>query len=131
MSEGEIKKLVASWQSEVRRGALQLYLLSLIGKGNNMYGYKIGKELKARTEDKRADPIFEIKEGVLYPILRRLTKNGLLKGEWSNPENGGTVTKPRKYYQLTPRGKQVLAEMAEYWAELSNEMDLILLEEAT
>ena len=131
MSEGEIKKLVASWQSEVRRGALQLYLLSLIGKGNNMYGYKIGKELKARTEDKRADPIFEIKEGVLYPILRRLTKNGLLKGEWSTPENGGTVTKPRKYYQLTLRGKQVLAEMAEYWAELSNEMDLILLEEAT
>jgi len=86
-----------------------------------MYGYEIVKELKQRT-----GYILDIKEGVLYPILRRLTKDELLEGTWMTPTNGVSLTKPRKYYRLTKRGYHVLDEMAQYWSNLTHEMDLIL-----
>ncbi|MFQ5819759.1 MAG: PadR family transcriptional regulator, partial [Candidatus Heimdallarchaeota archaeon] len=83
MSEQKVSEMVSNWRTEVRRGALQLYLLSLIRKNHEMYGYQIVKELKEKTA-----PIFEIKEGVLYPILRRLEKDKILESTWRTPMNG-------------------------------------------
>lgn len=122
MSEQKVSEMVSNWRTEVRRGALQLYLLSLIRKNHEMYGYQIVKELKEKTA-----PIFEIKEGVLYPILRRLEKDKILESTWRTPMNG--VQKPRKYYNLSKKGYQVLDEMTQYWDGLAYEMDLILKEE--
>lgn len=122
MNEQKVSEMVSNWRTEVRRGALQLYLLSLIRKNHEMYGYQIVKELKDKT-----GPIFEIKEGVLYPILRRLEKDRILESTWRTPMNG--VQKPRKYYNLSKKGYQVLDEMTQYWDGLAYEMDLILKEE--
>lgn len=124
MSELEVAKLVSNWRSEFRRGALQLYLLSLIenNQEKEMYGYEIVNELKKRT-----GYIFDIKEGVLYPILRRLSDDGLLESEWKFPIKGVSgLPKPRKYYRLTKRGYQVLDEITLFWKDLTREMDLIL-----
>ena len=121
MSEQEVDDLVSNWRSEVRRGALQMYLLSLIKNNKEMYGYEIVKELKERT-----GLVFGIKEGVLYPILRRLEKDKILFSKWQTPRNGASLTKPRKYYSLSKEGYQVLDLMAQYWTGLTYEMELIL-----
>lgn len=53
-------------------------------------------------------------EGTLYPLLSRLQKDGLLKHEWQESEQGP----PRKYYSVTPYGKLVTEELAEQIAAL-------------
>ena len=120
----EIFELVSNWRSEVRRGALQLYLLSLIRKNSEMYGYQIVNELKQGT-----GILFGVKEGVLYPILRRLEKDQILASTWKTPMNGVNLSKPRKYYNLTEKGYQVLELMVQYWTGLTHNMNETLYKE--
>jgi DNA-binding PadR family transcriptional regulator len=54
-----------------------------------------------------------IDPGTLYPLLRRLEKQGLLTAEW---ETSGT--KPRKYYMLSAAGEEVYATLREEWENL-------------
>lgn len=49
-------------------------------------------------------------EGTIYPLLSRLHRDGLLDHQWQESEQGP----PRKYYQITPYGKAVLAEMSHH-----------------
>ncbi len=51
----------------------------------------------------------------MYPILNRLRADGLLRSEWVEAEAGH----PRKYYELTPAGRERAAQMAEAWTEFS------------
>ena len=55
---------------------------------------------------------FATQEGTLYPLLSKLRREGLVNYEWQESESGP----PRKYYGLTPAGRQHLAELDEYWA---------------
>ena len=53
------------------------------------------------------------KEGTIYPILYRLQEGGLIRCRLAPAAaNGGA----KKYYSLTPRGKEVLQELIEFWA---------------
>ncbi len=47
-------------------------------------------------------------EGTIYPLLSRLHKDGLLAHEWQESEQGP----PRKYYRLTPYGKEVMEQVS-------------------
>ncbi len=53
-------------------------------------------------------------EGTLYPLLMRLKNDGLLSYRWEESLSGP----PRKYYKLTPVGKQYLKELKTSWNEL-------------
>lgn len=96
---------------ELRRGTLVLTVLSQLRK--RQYGYSLKQVL--------ADAGLEIDQGTLYPLLRRLEKQGLLDSEWSVEES-----RPRRYYALNESGQQVLQQMTEEWHKLVQVVDRLL-----
>jgi PadR family transcriptional regulator, regulatory protein PadR len=89
--------------SELRRGVLVLAVLAQCREVQ--YGYSLKQQLSAAGLD--------INEGTLYPLLRRLESQGLLRSEWLVTED-----RPRRYYTLSAVGAEVLAKLAQEWQEL-------------
>lgn len=96
---------------ELRRGTLVLSVLSQLGVA--AYGYSLVQSL----EEKKV----RIDAGTLYPLLRRLEKQGLLEGTWEVPG-----AKPRKYYVLSQKGRDVYARLCGEWSEMVKSMDRLL-----
>lgn len=69
------------------------------------YGYEILQELSK-------NPIIASTESTIYPLLRRLQKEKYLESVWQDSAEG---LPPRKYYSLTPVGKEYLEAMTEKW----------------
>ncbi len=104
-------EIVSGLVLELRRGTLILLVLSRLEKPT--YGYSLVSEL-----EKGGIPV---EANTLYPLMRRLESQGLLKSEW---ETGGS--KPRKYYVLTEDGKEVLERMKKHWKAFSENVDRIM-----
>lgn len=98
------KDLLESLLSELRRGTLILCVLSQLHEA--CYGYALVQALQEKG-------IF-VDANTLYPLLRRLEKQGLLCSEWDTSE-----TKPRKYYKRTLYGDQIYEKLAKQWKDLS------------
>jgi len=96
---------------ELRRGVVVLAVLSQMETAR--YGYQLIQRLAERGMD--------IEEGTLYPLLRRLEKQGLLESEWDTGE-----TRPRKYYRISPTGREVLEILSAEWAETVKTMHSML-----
>ena len=62
-------------------------------------------------------------EGTIYPLLSRLTRDGLLDAEWR-----ATEPHPRKYYRLTVLGRRRLREMCEEWRAFAEKMEGLIRE---
>jgi len=105
--------------ANLRRGSTQVLVLSLLAE-EPMYGYQIAKELERRSEG-----YFDFKEGTLYPLLHRMEKEGLVKGEWQVVEKGPS----RKYYHITEEGERILEKSAAEWATFSQRLLKILGQE--
>ena len=88
-----------NWRTQIRKGYLELCILSLIEKGEKLYGF----ELLDLLEDKG----LPVKEGTLYPLLNRMTNDGALTARWQTRKKGH----PRKFYYVTPNGRSQLTEM--------------------
>ncbi len=101
---------------EPMKSSSESLLLCLIGQ-QPMYGYQILKELERRSEG-----YFHFKEGTLYPALHRLEKSGLIVGKWQMLPNG----RQRRYYYITDKGRQVLAEKMSQWRDFLTAMNLII-----
>ena len=84
-------------------------VLSLLSHGES-YGYAIIKEIHRRSQER-----IEWTDGMLYPVLHRLERRGLVKTTWRTSETG----RKRKYYSLRAAGKKELASKREQW-ELVN-----------
>jgi PadR family transcriptional regulator, regulatory protein PadR len=95
------------WSSQIRRGTLELCVLALIDS-KPRYGYDLVTALE------QWKPL-AAKEGTVYPLLRRLQREGKVEGSWQESVAGP----PRKYYQLTPNGRDLLGRMAADWVELN------------
>lgn len=89
--------------SELRRGVLVLAVLAQCRAVQ--YGYSLKQQLSAAGLD--------INEGTLYPLLRRLEGQGLLRSEWLVTED-----RPRRYYTLSAAGADVLTKLVQEWQEL-------------
>ena len=87
-------------------GSTTLLILSLLSR-EEMYGYQMITELA-----RRSDKTFELKEGTLYPILHGLEKGKYLSGYQQQAPSG----RMRKYYRLTRKGRELLAEKKAEWA---------------
>ncbi|EHJ07041.1 PadR family transcriptional regulator [Staphylococcus simiae] len=87
--------------AQFRKGALELIVLLVINK-NDQYGYSLVQNISR---------YMEIAEGTVYPLLRRLVKNGDLS-TYFQPSTEGP---PRKYYTLTATGQQKLQSLKEEW----------------
>lgn len=107
-------ELLLNFVLELRRGTLVLSVLSRMAEPK--YGYALVQSLE--KEGVRIDA------NTLYPLLRRLEKQGLLESVW---ETGGA--KPRKYYRRTPLGDEIYAALCEQWREMAAGMESLLREE--
>jgi len=97
------------WTAELKKGSVQLCLLALLAK-QQKYGFQIVKELRELS-----DGFFDLKEGTLYPALRRLEERGFVESHWVEPQRGI----PRKYYRITDRGRRALTEATEVWERMT------------
>ena len=91
--------------SDILRGYTDTIILAQLAGGDS-YGYKINKEILART-DRR----YELKEATLYTTFRRLETAGMIESYWGN-ENAGAR---RRYYHLTEKGRALFAENQADW----------------
>lgn len=96
---------IGSWQSQLRKGAAELVLLSVLARGE-AYGLEILGRIQAGGD--------LVSEGSLYPLLNRLEKSGRIIGHWELPAEGGN---PRKYYRLTEEGAALLGAMRHAWVD--------------
>ena len=96
---------------ELRRGCLSLAVLSQLK--TERYGYTLRKALNEQG--------MEIDEGTLYPLLRRLESHGLLTSEWREEEK-----RNKRFYRLSPDGKQVLKQLAAEWQNINKSLNGIL-----
>ena len=101
---------------ELKRGSLELIVLHLLSPGER-YGYEIVSTLTAETNG-----ALEVSDGTLYPVLYRLERAGFVAVRWETPERGV----PRKYYRLTPSGRDELARLAHEWTTFAAAMARLL-----
>src|SRR2546430_16406875 len=93
------------WTAELKKGSIQLCLLALLNK-EEKYGFQILRELRDRSNG-----FFDLKEGTLYPALRRLEERGFVEIS----VDAASLKITRKYYRLTDRGLTALAEALAIW----------------
>jgi DNA-binding PadR family transcriptional regulator len=99
---------------ELRRGVVVLATLSQLRASR--YGYELRQAL--------ADQGMPIEEGTLYPLLRRLEAQGLLKSEWQTDSGS-----PRRYYSLNADGRKLLKKLIESWQSMNDAMGRLLKED--
>ncbi len=105
MTEKTATKTDSNIRSQMRKGILEYCVLLLLSRGR-AYPSDIINGLS------EADLI--VVEGTLYTLLNRLRKEGKLSYEWEESPKGP----PRKYYFITPVGKETLSEMSAAWDEI-------------
>jgi PadR family transcriptional regulator PadR len=91
---------ITNLETEMNRGFLQILVLAALEQ--KMYGYKMLKYLEETG--------YTVEENTLYPILRRLEKNGLIKSEWDVSGD-----RPKKFYLVTPQGRSVRKKALSIW----------------
>jgi PadR family transcriptional regulator PadR len=79
---------------QLRKGILELAILGCLYHESH-YGYSLVKILSGEGD-------ITLTEGTIYPILSRLAKEGLIRSEWIESQQGP----PRKYYSVTAGGKK-------------------------
>ncbi|MEU3017210.1 MULTISPECIES: PadR family transcriptional regulator [unclassified Nocardiopsis] len=98
-------ELLSGHLQELRRGTVVLACLATLGRPH--YGYALLETLEKAG--------FPVDGNTLYPLLRRLEKQGLLTSEWNTEE-----ARPRKFYQVSPQGRTVLERMSHEWRVLDD-----------
>lgn len=99
-------------KAQMRKGILEFCILSLIDQ-KEMYVSDLIEELKKGKLD--------VVEGTLYPLLTRLKNGEFLSYRWEESTGGP----PRKYYQITDKGKLFLEELRNTWNELTTSVEQI------
>lgn len=96
-----------NWTVQVRKGVLELCLLSALDGGEEHYGYSLVKRLSAT-------PGLSVAEGSIYPLLSRMRGAGLVETRLEESPSGPA----RKYYRLTDAGRDRLRLMRPYFQSL-------------
>ena len=85
--------------TQLRKGILELAVMGTLYSEQH-YGYSLVRVLTG-------DGSLSLKEGTVYPILTRLDKEGLVRSEWVESDQGP----PRKYYSLTANGRRLFESL--------------------
>ena len=114
----EIREYVEKFESEINRGISTLCILAVIDKTENreIHGYAILKNLEEETNEMLA-----IEEGTLYPLLRKLEDNGILKSEMKVVEN-----RKRKVYSITGQGDKIYNHLSGFYGKLTEAISPLL-----
>jgi PadR family transcriptional regulator PadR len=100
-----------SLRLELRRGCLIVAVLAQLR--DEHYGYTLRKAL--------ADEGLAIEESTLYPLLRRLETQGLLKSEWREEDK-----RNKRFYRLSAEGEEILAQLLVEWNGINESLHKIL-----
>lgn len=109
MPEETLEKL----RHEIRRGVIVLAVLGALREEH--YGYSLGKSLNHMD--------INIEEGTLYPLIRRLEKQGLLVSEWREESK-----RKKRFYRLSDDGERVFRQLREEWRALNNSVTNVIEE---
>ncbi|KAB1640573.1 PadR family transcriptional regulator [Gulosibacter chungangensis] len=90
---------------ELRRGTIMLACLQLLREAG--YGYGLLEDLARHG--------FPTDSNTLYPLLRRLEKQGYLTSEWNTDD-----TRPRKFYRTSTAGIALAEALTDEWADLTS-----------
>lgn len=96
---------------QFKKGVIELCVLAIVSK-QDYYGYELVRKISKQIA---------ISEGTVYPLLRKLTKEGYFTTYLQESREGP----PRKYYKLTDAGKRYLSELNDEWQSFTkavNEM---------
>lgn len=98
--------------TQFKKGIIELCVLKIIDD-KDMYGFEVMETLNDKLD---------VNENTVYPLLRRLTTQGLFITYQKETTNGA----PRKYYQITDQGRESLKTNLEEWKNFLNEVNSIL-----
>jgi PadR family transcriptional regulator PadR len=98
---------------EMRRGSIVLAVLAQLR--DEHYAYSLRKSLLERD--------ISIDEGTLYPLVRRLEKQGLLTSEWREEEK-----RNKRFYRLSDHGRTVFEQLRKDWEELNHSVGTLVQE---
>jgi transcriptional regulator len=98
------------------RGTLNALILKSVSWGE-LHGYAIARWIQRYTAD-----VLRVDEGVLYPALHRLERDGLLGADWGRNDTGRRA----KFYSLTERGRERLEAEVARWHRSSQAVTSIL-----
>ena len=96
-------------------GVPELLILRLL-EGQEMYGYEIVQAIRSRT-----DSVIAVGEGVVYPVLHGLEREGALTSRRKTVSG-----RSRIYYSVTPAGSHRLADLSETWTSLASAIQTVL-----
>ena len=108
---------VSNARAQMRKGVLELCVLRVLSKGE-----AYASDVLATLQE--ADLI--VVEGTLYALLTRMKNAGLLAYRWEESKSGP----PRKYYELTPAGKEFLHAVNDEWTRFVRAVDALPTSEA-
>lgn len=105
-------------REQMRKGTTTVIILNLLAELDRpMYGYEIIQELEARSEG-----FFQFKEGLIYPRLHELERQGLLRSEWQGAEG----RRRRKFYSITDAGCRRLEKELQGWRAFTQHVNELL-----
>ncbi|MCS3426860.1 PadR family transcriptional regulator [Leucobacter aridicollis] len=102
--------------TNLRKGVLEYCVLALLS-GRDMYGLELAGALMDRG--------LTASEGSLYPLLARMREAGAVETRWEQPEDTGG-TRPRRYYAITARGRELLAVFATVWGGIAAQVESLI-----
>ena len=100
---------VAMLAKELVAASTEPLILTLLSQGES-YGYALIQEVKRLSGEK-----IEWTDGMLYPVLHRMEREGWIASRWGEAENG----RKRKYYSLKNDGKKALKQQRDQWLSVS------------
>ena len=98
------------------RGHTDAIILARLLRSDS-YGYEINKTISTLSGGK-----FELKEATLYTAFKRLEDQGCIRSYWGDSGAGAR----RRYYTITPEGKEVCTQLMLEWKETKEIMDKLL-----
>ncbi len=106
------------FQRELSAGLTSLVLLSVLAEADtDLYGYEIARRLSSDEL-----PVAPFKQGALYPVLRNMSGAGLLSSRVVPSYSGP----PRRYYRITPLGREVLQAWRDTWFATRTFVDTVV-----
>ncbi len=107
----DMDDLFANQTLELRRGTIVLAILSCLR--TPLYGYGLLQTLEQSG--------IAVDAGTLYPLLRRLEKQGVLESNWNTDDQ-----RPRKFYQLSPDGAKLYKRLIDEWSRTNAKLEVMI-----
>lgn len=104
----EDQEILHGLVQELRRGTIIIGVLSQLSEPQ--YGYSLVAILQEKG--------IGVEAGTLYPLLRRLEKQGLLESQWDTNE-----ARPRKYYIISKMGKEIYSQLYREWKDMMTSLE--------